>query len=371
MPKRISKRIAARKEKITKIAKSSNTKTIQKKASAKRRMLKGNKKVATKKQKYTKMDLGLTTNSDSNTTSSESGEKQLLELGLLLDCTGSMCSWIERAKTTLKEIISNVVQSCDGNLDVRVCFVGYRDHCDKKRFEIMPFTSDIDKVKTFISGVNATGGGDFPEDVVGGLRKCLDLKWSDNSSKQVFHIFDAPCHGRKYCSSGDDYPNGSPEGLELEPLMKEFQQKGIEFTCIKLNEECNKMIKAMQESHTGLVVTDLAQATKTKTAAEVTKMFVDSASYILRATVSGGKKKSPKKSTDKPLWNPKKLQVGDNFSCISYLNVLKIDGNQITVKNHLGGEWFITKDLLVRDSWSADHFEKEIKCNMTDLTHIM
>ena len=71
------------------------------------------------------------------------------------------------------------------------------------------------------------GGNDFPEDVVGGLRKCLDQKWRPGSSKQVFHIFDAPCHGKKYCEWRDDYPNGDPDGLELEPLMREFRDKKI------------------------------------------------------------------------------------------------------------------------------------------------
>jgi hypothetical protein len=59
------------------------------------------------------------------------------------------------------------------------------------------------------------------------------------------------------------------------------------------------------------------------------------------------------------------------FSCISYLNVEKIDGAQVTVKNQLGGNWFISKDILERDMWSADHFDKEIKCNMTDLSEIL
>ena len=111
-----------------------------------------------------------------------SGQK-VLELGLLLDCTSSMGSWIERAKKTLQEIIEDVVASCAGNLEVRVCFVGYRDHCDTERFTIQPFTGDIQKVKDFISKVQAVGGGDFPEDVVGGLRKCLDQPWSKDSSK--------------------------------------------------------------------------------------------------------------------------------------------------------------------------------------------
>ena len=57
------------------------------------------------------------------------------------------------------------------------------------------------------------------------------------------------------------------------------------------------MIKAMQENHNALQVTDLAHATQNKSAAEVTKMFVDSASYILRAAVGGkGASKSGKKA---------------------------------------------------------------------------
>ena len=166
--------------------------------------------------------------------SGASGSK-LLELGLLLDCTSSMSTWIERSKKTLQEIISNVVASTDG-LRVRVCFVGYRDHCDAQRFSISPFTEDIAQIKEFISKVGAMGGGDFPEDVVGGLRKCLDQNWTPGSTRQVFHIFDAPCHGRKYCDGWDSYPEGSPEGLELEPLMREFRDNSVAFTCIKLNE---------------------------------------------------------------------------------------------------------------------------------------
>jgi hypothetical protein len=66
-------------------------------------------------------------------------------------------------------------------------------------------------------------------------------------------------------------------------------------------------------------------------------MFVDSASFILRATV-GGKDKSggdgdgrKAAKTGKPLWDPKKLAVGEVFSSISYLKVTDIDGSKITV----------------------------------------
>lgn len=56
-------------------------------------------------------------------------DSNLLEIGLLLDCTSSMWSWIDRAKNTLKQIVDNIVKDNKG-LQVRVCFVGYRDHCD-------------------------------------------------------------------------------------------------------------------------------------------------------------------------------------------------------------------------------------------------
>ena len=75
-----------------------------------------------------------------------------------------MASWIERSKNTLREIIDNV-KSDNPTLKVRVCFVGYRDIKDHPRFSIYEFTEDLEKVKTFIKGVSATGGGDFPEDV--------------------------------------------------------------------------------------------------------------------------------------------------------------------------------------------------------------
>ena len=138
--------------------------------------------------------------------------------------------------------------------------------------------------------------------------------------------------------------------------MKEVHSKDIQFTCIKLDNNCDKMITDMQKHHPSMQVTDLVSATKNKSAAEVTKMFVDSASYILRATIGGAAKggkgaKSGRKAvkSGKTLWDPKKLETKDIFSCISYLKVDKIDGNQVTVTNQLGGSWFMTKDILERD----------------------
>lgn len=152
----------------------------------------------------------------SRSASKASKSSKTLDLCLLLDCTGSMSSWIQRSKDTLKEIIDNV-KSDNPDLDVRVCFVGYRDIQDKPRFSIHEFTTDLDKIKKYISGVNASGGGDFPEDVQGGFHEALKQDWEANSVKMAFHIFDAPGHGKDICpGGGDNYPGGSPDGHKIQ-----------------------------------------------------------------------------------------------------------------------------------------------------------
>ena len=188
-----------------------------------------------------------------------------LELGLLMDCTSSMSSWIKKSKETLVEIIDKVIKECeeDGQLKCRVSFVGYRDIKDTRRFELMPFNEDIQAVKKFINGVSADGGADEPEDMQGGLKLCLLQDWTEEAAKRVVIITDAPPHGKQYHNGcGDDYPKGSPEGIVIEDLMKEFCKKDIDFQVIKLNNSVNKMIEVMKDSHQEVEVTDMSGVSK-------------------------------------------------------------------------------------------------------------
>jgi len=140
----------------------------------------------------------------------------MLDVCLMLDCTGSMASWIERSKNTLADIIKNLKKDYAG-LKVRVSFVGYRDIGDgAKRFDIFEFSENLDACTRFIAKQQATGGADIPEDVQGAFNKALNLSWYPNSAKQVFLICDAPGHGTDLCGvCGDSYPKGSPDGFKL------------------------------------------------------------------------------------------------------------------------------------------------------------
>ncbi len=95
----------------------------------------------------------------------------------IIDCTGSMGSWIGACKKEIKSII-DCVRNQHFNIQIRVSVVAYRDHCDGKKIqEIFPFNTDIASCQKFISGLEATGGGDGPEDVAGGFENALMQDW--------------------------------------------------------------------------------------------------------------------------------------------------------------------------------------------------
>lgn len=51
--------------------------------------------------------------------------------------------------------------------------------------------------------------------------------------------------------------------------MAEFYKNKISFTCIKLNDGCDKMMNIMNQHHKDLQVTDMAKASQGKSAEEV------------------------------------------------------------------------------------------------------
>ena len=94
--------------------------------------------------------------------------KTSLDLMIVLDCTGSMGSWIKACKEEIKMII-NSIQSSFYGIKVRISIIGYRDHCDKNRIEKIDFTEDVGEVHKFLGRLLASGGGDTPEDICGGF----------------------------------------------------------------------------------------------------------------------------------------------------------------------------------------------------------
>lgn len=100
-----------------------------------------------------------------------------LDVMFIIDCTGSMYSWIEASKKEIKSIIECVRNQHFG-IQIRVSVVAYRDICDGDMVsEVFPFSENIEAAKKFISNLDATGGGDGPEDVAGGFENALKQDW--------------------------------------------------------------------------------------------------------------------------------------------------------------------------------------------------
>ena len=102
---------------------------------------------------------------------------------------------IEKVKKTILSIIQNA-RAKFPNHRFKVGFVAYRDFdCGVKSIEVKNFTEKIDEVVEFIGKLEAKGGKDIAEDVIGGLEAGLKLSFNAAGMLCCFFIADAPSHG--------------------------------------------------------------------------------------------------------------------------------------------------------------------------------
>ena len=74
--------------------------------------------------------------------------------------------------------------------------------------------------------------------------------------------------------------------------------------------------------------------------------------------------------TRKANWNRKKLDIGQFLSEVAYYRVEKILKDKVDVVSSLGNEITVDLDLL-KQMDSAQHYAKEVNCNMTQLVEVL
>lgn len=165
-----------------------------------------------------------------------------VKVAFVLDCTASMEPWIHVAKTRIGEIVDTV---CDDHPTavIEVGLVAYRDYGDLMRFRIVDFTTPEAVMKS-LRNVHAEGGDDEAEDVANALHRATRLSWDDTEICMVFHITDAPAHGRLFHTSrvSDRFPHGDPDGLDPRDSISEMSQQGFHYTFIKITSSTDTMI---------------------------------------------------------------------------------------------------------------------------------
>ncbi|CAG8577451.1 15465_t:CDS:1 [Cetraspora pellucida] len=186
-----------------------------------------------------------------------------VDLCFVLDCTSSMLGHIQAAKDHILKV-ANYVNSNNSNIKFWVGFCGYRDHNDQDRLQIFDFTNSIKKFETYITNkVEAKGGEDLPEDVLGGLSAAITMMTWSNATRILIHIGDAPPHGRCFTegvnlpNKYDRYPNGDPYGLTAKSVLKEMQSKNILYHFGMINNTTDVMINIFREIIGEFTVFDL------------------------------------------------------------------------------------------------------------------
>ncbi|CAG8500870.1 6385_t:CDS:2 [Diversispora eburnea] len=159
---------------------------------------------------------------------------------------GSMSGHIAAAKDCILQV-SEYIRNTNPSIKIKVGFCGYRDHCDASlRLQIFDFTNSYEEFKTNLGSVPATGGGDGPEDVLGGLNAAINqMSWNDGT-RILFHIGDYPPHGRRFTTMQDEYPDGDPNGLTAESVLQKMQSENIFYFFGKITNYTDTMIEVFR-----------------------------------------------------------------------------------------------------------------------------
>jgi hypothetical protein len=173
---------------------------------------------------------------------------QGIDVCFVIDTTGSMEPYFGKVKQTITCIIKDnqvlMKKSGKSTSDFRFAIVDYRDHPPEADyiFHTCDFTSDT-LASTYVMNLKSGSGGDFPEAVLDGLDAACTLKWRDNADHLLFHILDAPPHGKMYHTQKDDHwPDGCPSGKTAQGVLQIMKQKNITYHVLRCSNHLNMMI---------------------------------------------------------------------------------------------------------------------------------
>jgi len=120
------------------------------------------------------------------------GRERGLDVAFLIDTTASMDPFLDAAKRTVDDIITDLASLVP---NMRLSVVAYRDQGDAYVTRSIPLSSDRYQILNFLQGLEARGGGDVPEAVFAALEHALDgLLWRPEARRVIVIVADAPPH---------------------------------------------------------------------------------------------------------------------------------------------------------------------------------
>ena len=171
-----------------------------------------------------------------------------IDIVYLIDATYSMGSEIIAAKENVIKIFKELKNEYkDYNYDFRFGAVFYRDKIDKPKTdkdEYFQFTDNIKELEKNIEKVKESGGGDIPEDWVGGYDIALNkMEWRDGI-KLIIHITDAGAHGTEFSKNDKKHDD---QGPLLYQKIEECVKRNINIIGFKISDVPSQSFKKVSE----------------------------------------------------------------------------------------------------------------------------
>lgn len=119
---------------------------------------------------------------------------KILDIAVLMDCTGSMGDELEYLKVELRSISERLAELHPG-VEQRFALVAYRDAGEEYVTRTFDFAGTLAFFIEDLGAQRANGGGDEPEAVHRAFAEAVGLDWSEGSAARVvLLIADAPPH---------------------------------------------------------------------------------------------------------------------------------------------------------------------------------
>jgi hypothetical protein len=162
--------------------------------------------------------------------------KQRLDVAIVIDTTGSMGDEAAYLSTEFQNI-SAAIEKAFPNADQHWGLVAYRDRPDTDPGDeyvvrSWDFTSDLSAYQTFIGGLTAGNGGDYPEAPDLGLATGNALSWRTDPdvARLEFWVADAPHHDQYAAAMAQDFTDASAKGVHIYPVSASGADELLEDT---------------------------------------------------------------------------------------------------------------------------------------------
>ena len=151
-----------------------------------------------------------------------------IEIMFVIDATGSMGDEMRYIQEEINDVISQVKKD-NANANLTLAMMVYRDTGDQYVTRYSDFTTDYVKQQEFLSKQSANGGGDFEEAVEVAMKEAMEKQWSENSTKLLFHVADAPAHDNKVSSWNQSALLAAQKGIKIITVASSGIDKKTEY----------------------------------------------------------------------------------------------------------------------------------------------